>query len=670
MLRASRRWLEARRHPSGVLTVVLRLVAFGWIVAGLVGTYSYLQNYSVTRGFVTPVRLARAVPGRLLTVHFYSPSLGRQAGYVVYLPAGYDPGHHRYPVFYLLHGTPGRPVTYINIAHVDIRLDNLIGQGRVKPMIMVFPDGRINGNAYSDSEWANTRSGRFEGYVIDVMHNLDQRFATVPDRQARVIGGLSAGAYGAINIALHNLTDFASVQVWSGYFTQTHSGVFAHATKAQLAYNSPIDYLRTLRSELAAFPLRGFLFVGRDDSSSRQILPMVAALKAAGATVHYAIYPGGHDWQLWHAHLDQMLILASRDMSQAPPARHLRRRRHAALVPPRRAHHLPRRHVGRRSTAAPVRGRRRPGGPPRTRAADGTGGLIGGLILALASAAAINLGFLLQQRGLRERGSVGQGQWRLLRSALKSRSWLAGQALGWLGFAAQIVAVSVAPLSLVQAFAAGGLALSVPMAAGLFGYRISRTQVFAVLIASAGLFVLPIGVHASADRLDTATLLIATAVALAVGLPTARARAPFVRAIAAGLLYGVADAAIKAVSVSWGHHANAALLASWVVLAVIGTFGGFLAFQAALRAGSAITSISLMNGIAALAALGFGLLAFGESLGASPAAVSGHVLAVGLVLACVPVLAAAQTEIADAGDHEPREVTDAMTPAHLSAGTA
>src|SRR6202007_1021695 len=89
--------------------------------------------------------------------------------------------------------------------------------------------------------------------------------------------------------------------------------------------------------------------------------------------------------------------------------------------------------------------------------------MIGGLLLALTSAALINIGFLLQHRGLRRTGGGGiLGQlWR----ALHDPVWLSGQALGWAGFIAQVVAVAVAPLSLVQAFAAGGLALSVPVAA-------------------------------------------------------------------------------------------------------------------------------------------------------------------------------------------------------------
>ena len=183
-------------------------------------------------------------------------------------------------------------------------------------MIMVFPDGRIGGSTYSDSEWANTPSGNYVNYVINVVSDVDHRFATIPHRVDRVIGGFSAGAYGATNVALHHLPLFGSLQSWSGYYIETRTGVFAHASPATLAYNSPLDYVRGLSPELAVDPLRAFLFIGRDDDSSPQQQPMARALAARGVTVSYALYHGGHDWQLWHAHLDQMLKLASRDFSE------------------------------------------------------------------------------------------------------------------------------------------------------------------------------------------------------------------------------------------------------------------------------------------------------------------------------------------------------------------
>jgi enterochelin esterase-like enzyme len=260
-------------------------------------------------------RLVRFVDrdgGRLMTVDFYSRALRREAKYLVFLPAGYTPSR-RLPVFYGLHGMPGRPLAFTVNADIEPRLEQLIAAGRVPPMILVFPDGRIDGRIASDSEWANTRSGRFESYVVEVVHDVDHRFATLPDREDRVIAGLSAGAYGAANVGLHQVALFGAIQVWSGYFKETHDGVFAHATPATMADNSPIDYVQTMARALRRYPLRAFIYSGSDDSDWRQTPRMAAALRAAGAGATYAIYPGGHTWRLWSGHLDQMLIMAGYD---------------------------------------------------------------------------------------------------------------------------------------------------------------------------------------------------------------------------------------------------------------------------------------------------------------------------------------------------------------------
>ena len=290
-------------------------------VVGLAGAYSYWESYYQHRGFATVAFLPHAQRGQLQTVHFYSPALHRIADYIVYTPPGYGTGSARYPVYYLLHGSPGRPVVFTDIAQLPVRMDNLISEQRMRPMLLVFPDGRISASTYSDSEWADTPSGNFAGYVINVVHNVDHRFRTLAHRGDRVIAGFSAGAYGATNVALHHLGTFANLQSWSGYYLETRSGVFAKASEATLRANSPQDYVHRLRALIARDPLRAFLFVGRDDDDSPQTGPMAAALGAAGADVTWALYRGGHDWQLWHAHLDQMLILASRDTRTPPPRR-------------------------------------------------------------------------------------------------------------------------------------------------------------------------------------------------------------------------------------------------------------------------------------------------------------------------------------------------------------
>jgi enterochelin esterase-like enzyme len=686
--------MTSRGRRRLAVTAAVALTGLALSITGLAGAYSYWESYYVHRGFAPVALVHGAHRGKLERIAFYSPALHRTADYLAYLPPGYRAGQ-RYPVDYLLHGSPGQPSVYLAIVSLGVRMDNLIGEHRMRPMILVFPNGEVDGSVFSDSEWANTPTGAYENAVVDVVHDVDHRFSTLSGRAHRVIAGFSAGGYGAVNIALHHLDLFGNLQSWSGYFRQTRTGVFAHASPAELAANSPLRDVQTLAARLAIDPLRAFLFTGRDDNLSPQTIPMARALAAEGATVSYALYRGGHDWQLWRAHVNQMLILASRDTHRqlvrgsgrastltpgVTPIPHGLGRRHPRRHGLRRGAHHHRQRRRHRHRAHPGRlpaPRPGAGGPflsagtvpvaggPRTgvSGADHTGPrdhgehprghrvgrarLLFGLLLALASAALINLGFLLQHRGMS--ASVGDGLAAALRRASRSRAWLTGQLLGWIGFAAQIIAVAMAPLSLVQSFAAGGLALSVPLAAWCFAHRITRAQTLAVLVMAVGLAVQPIGFGTGRDHLHPPALALITSVAVlfAVVLCTA---GPAARAVAAGIFYGVADAAIKAISVGFDRHGAATILSPWTAVAAMATFGGFLAFQAALRDGSAITGISLMNALSAIVALAGGLVAFGESLGAQPLVVIGHVAAIVVVLGCVPVLARAQAEMAQSSE--------------------
>lgn len=262
-------------------------------------------------------RTASGAAAQVRTVYFYSGALHRETDYLVYLPRGYRRSRPL-PVFYMLHGMPGRPLAFTVNADVEPKLEQLIQQHLVRPMILVFPDGRIDYNPHTDSEWANTPAGHYESYIVDVVHDVDARFATLPYRRDRAIAGLSAGAYGAANVGLHQVSLFGLIQVWSGYFTETRTGVFAGATPAELAYNSPIDYVRTMKHALERYPLRMFIYVGNHDRDAPQTPPMAAALKAEGAHVRDAVYPGGHSWKLWAPRVDRMLIMASHDFAPAP----------------------------------------------------------------------------------------------------------------------------------------------------------------------------------------------------------------------------------------------------------------------------------------------------------------------------------------------------------------
>jgi enterochelin esterase-like enzyme len=305
----------ARRRVS-----LRRLAAFAaglWLAVGLIGVQQYVRQYSLYRGFPAPVTPKGVPAGRVVKSFFYSPALHARRAFYVYLPPGYARAaarHRHFGVLYLLHAPPGRPVGFFSAGALAVDADMLVHQHRIRPLLIVVPDGK-SGTFGNDTEWANARAGRYEDFVLDVVHAVDRRYATFADRRHRVIGGLSAGGYGAVNIALHHLRDFVGMQSWSGYFTNSprYSPVFAGASAAAVAYNSPELLVPRLAREIRRLRLHAFLYSGlRDREPGRRQLPGFAALlRRAGASTGCAVYPGGHDWGIWRRQGRHMLELAN-----------------------------------------------------------------------------------------------------------------------------------------------------------------------------------------------------------------------------------------------------------------------------------------------------------------------------------------------------------------------
>jgi predicted esterase len=160
------------------------------------------------------------------------------------------------------------------------------------------------------------------GFVIDIVHNVDHRYATYADRRHRGIAGLSEGAYAALNITLQHLKMFSVAESWSGYFAQTPTGPFAGASPAVLRANSPRALTPLVAPRIRRLGLRVWLYQGRTDSHNpADLRGFSAELHNAGADVHFGFFPGGHDWGLWRAQAPRMLIAAGRWFSQNPAGR-------------------------------------------------------------------------------------------------------------------------------------------------------------------------------------------------------------------------------------------------------------------------------------------------------------------------------------------------------------
>jgi enterochelin esterase-like enzyme len=310
---------------------LLALLLAAWLGAGIAGLTVYVHRYWLYRGFPPPVTPAGIPQGTVREVHFYSQALGQERKYLIYLPPGYAAQAavgRRFPVMYLLHAPPGRPDGFLQAGALGVDSNVLLYRHQIRPVIFVIPYGH-SGTYGNDTEWANAAAGPYENFVLDVMRNVDRRFATIANRQGRGLAGLSEGGYGAINIGLHHLRDFSVIESWSGYYAQTPTGSFVHASAAQLAANSPTLYVPRLSREIHRLGVRVYLYQGvRDEIRPWRIRRFSRELFNAGAYVQWGFFPGGHDWGLWRHQTPHMLRVASQWFSTPPRADRLR---HAPL---------------------------------------------------------------------------------------------------------------------------------------------------------------------------------------------------------------------------------------------------------------------------------------------------------------------------------------------------
>ena len=312
----------------------LAALALAWLALGGWGVESYASHYYTYRGFAPPRDPQGVVGGRAVTEWAYSPALRKRQEYIIYLPPGYDrlsAAGKRFPVLYLLHGSPGFPALFLNAGDLGVALDRLIGAHAIAPMLVVMPSGRHGDTFRDDTEWANTPRGRFEDYVLDVVHTVDATWPTIPDRAHRAIAGNSEGGYAAMNVALHHLRTFGTVESWSGYFRQRATGPFKHATVAQLAGNSPAFYAWGMARALRRQPLQAFLYTGTSDPGRFRVAEFGQELQAVGGHVRFALYPGHHAWRLWRDQIPHMLRYADLRFRAASVTGHRPRHRPARI---------------------------------------------------------------------------------------------------------------------------------------------------------------------------------------------------------------------------------------------------------------------------------------------------------------------------------------------------
>ncbi len=159
------------------------------------------------------------VQGTIATVKYDSKTLGTRREMMVYTPPGYSVGK-KYPVIYLLHGLNAGNGQWPYWVRANDIIDNLIADGKIKPVIMVFPNGNTNVTVENPKpdEQEERKSG-FKGYGMsfendllkDIIPYIESHYSVYTDRKHRALVGLSMGGGQTLNIGLSHINTFAYV---------------------------------------------------------------------------------------------------------------------------------------------------------------------------------------------------------------------------------------------------------------------------------------------------------------------------------------------------------------------------------------------------------------------------------------------------------------------------
>ena len=243
--------------------------------------------------------------GTVRRMWYDSPTLGINRRLTVYTPAGYETSGKRYPVFYLLHGMGGDEEAWIALGRTSQILDNLIAQGKAKPMIVVMTNGNAAqeaapgesslGFAAPNMQLPKTMEGSFEAAFPDVVKFIDKNFRTVANKKNRAIAGLSMGGFHSMHISKQYPDMFDYV------------GLFSAAIMPNKDAKSPVyeDIEGKLKVQFSKKPALYWIAIGKTDFLYKANEDYRKMLDEKGYKYSYYETGEGHIWKNWRIYLTE-----------------------------------------------------------------------------------------------------------------------------------------------------------------------------------------------------------------------------------------------------------------------------------------------------------------------------------------------------------------------------
>lgn len=290
------------------------LYSYSFIVDGLKindpsNVYMIRDVASVTNVFIIDGEKGKLysvnnVPHGSVTRCWYnSPTLNMKRRLTIYTPAGYETGNKKYPVLYLLHGMGGDEEAWIALGRTAQILDNLIAQGKAKPMIVVMPNGNVDHEAAPGEsslgmikptmQLPKTMEGSMEESFPDIVNFVDRNYRTVKAKSGRAIAGLSMGGFHSLHISKQYPDMFNYV------------GLFSAAIMPNEKVKSPIyDNMEAkLKTQFSKQPALYWIAIGNTDFLYKANADYRKLLDEKGYKYTYFESEEGHIWKNWRIYL-------------------------------------------------------------------------------------------------------------------------------------------------------------------------------------------------------------------------------------------------------------------------------------------------------------------------------------------------------------------------------
>ncbi len=252
--------------------------------------------------FYTPKKIAH---GQVRENYLYSETMGGYERFYVYTPPSYDQNpKEKFPVLYLQHGMGEDERGWVQQGKLSIIMDNLIADGKARPMIIVVSDGGTGGMFRpKPGEDVNESRKQFGAKLTpllleEIIPYVEKNFRVKTDRLHRAMAGLSWGGYQTLQTALPRTDQFAYVGSFSG------AGLFNIDTELKTVYGGAFSNPESFNSKVKV------LFLGIGESEGPRTKNLSMALSNAGIRNTYYESPDtAHEWLTWRRCLYQFTQL-------------------------------------------------------------------------------------------------------------------------------------------------------------------------------------------------------------------------------------------------------------------------------------------------------------------------------------------------------------------------